>query len=86
MLQAVALVATAQLDKVDETQVPPTKTKYPEAQVVQVVEVLQLEQLAAVQLPLPVVVHEYVVVDVPVEAVIENPVLQAEQTYPPAVV
>ncbi len=58
MLQAVALVATAQLDKVDETQVPPTKTKYPLAQVVHVEEVIQLEQLAAVQLPVPVVVQE----------------------------
>ena len=80
MLQAVALVATAQLDRVDETQVPPTKTRYPVAQVVQVVEVLQLEQLAAVQLVELVVVQEYVVVGDPVEAVYENPVLQALQT------
>jgi hypothetical protein len=80
VLQAVALVARAQLAKVDETQVPPTKTKYPLAQVVQVEVVLQLEQLVAVQLLDAVVVQEYVVVGDPVEAVIENPVLQALQT------
>ena len=81
MLQAVALVATLQLVRVDDTQeLSDDRTLYPAAQVVQTFEEIQLEQLATVQFVVVLARHEYVVVVVPVEAVYENPVLQAEQT------
>ena len=81
MLQAVALVATLQFVRVDDTQeLSDDRTLYPAAQVVQTFEEEQLEQLATVQLVVVLARHEYVTVVVPVEAVYENPVLQAEQT------
>ncbi len=57
MLQAVALVAIQQLERVEETQEESeAKTIYPEAQVVQVLEEEQLEQFDGVQFPVAVLV------------------------------
>ena len=81
MLQAVALVATEQFDRVDETQVPAANKAYPEAQVVQVEVPIQLEQFEAVQLVVVVVTQEDVVV-APLLVTYEYPVAQAVQTYP----